>query len=77
MHVYPNPVKHGNGFTLTLPDDAMVRVDIVNALGVVVQTLYATSEKTVNYVAPNITGVYTLRITIEGEGTYTRKLVVK
>ena len=53
-----------------------VRIEIVNILGAVVETMSVTSLQTA-LKAPNAVGVYTLRITAEGKGTCCRKLVVK
>ena len=76
VKVYPNPVHAGNRFSMSLSGDVtdIVRVEIINSLGVV-ETLRATSLQTLT--APNVAGVYTLRITVEGKGTIVRKLVVK
>ena len=52
-----------------------VQVEIINALGTVVETRRAASLQTIT--APETAGVYTLRITVEGKGTCYRKLVVE
>ena len=78
VQVYPNPVNAGERFSIDVADDVKnpVRVEIVNALGV--ETLRATSVQTpAQLTAPATAGVYTLRITVEGKGTFVRKLVVK
>ena len=74
IQVFPNPVERGQRVTLGLSGEETIemRIDIVNALGVVVETRRATSLQ-----APNVPGIYTLRITVEGQGTCYRKLVVK
>ena len=76
VRVYPNPVNAGEQFIVGLANDvtAPVRVEIINTLGVV-ETLRATSLQTIT--APNVAGVYTLRITVDGERTSIHKLVVK
>ena len=79
INVFPNPVSRGERFSLGLPAVETLRatsVQIVNALGDVVETLLATSVPA-HITAPNVAGVYTLRITVEGKGTCYRKLVVK
>ena len=75
VQVYPNPVNRGERFSINIANDVKspVSVEIINALGV--ETLRATSVHTIT--APNVPGVYTLRITVEGKGTIIRKLVVK
>ena len=78
VKVYPNPVNVGERFSIGVAnvETYPVHVEIVNALGV--ETLRATSVQTpVSMVAPVTSGVYTLRITVEGKGTVVKKLVVK
>jgi hypothetical protein len=77
ISVFPNPVGRGEVLNMVMPTDntGELCVEIINALGVVVETLRATSVQTI--AAPNVAGVYTLRITVEGKGTYYRKLVVR
>ena len=72
--MFPNPVGKGQTFNVGLADGEIgeAQVDVINALGVVVETRRATSLQ-----APNVPGVYTLRITVEGMGTCYRKLVVE
>ena len=48
------------------------QVDVMNALGVIVESRRAPSLQ-----APNAPGVYTLRITVEGKGICYRRLVVE
>ncbi len=76
LQVYPNPVSNGENFSLSLPENYKARVEIVNALGTVLSS-ETTTKTAASIKAPNTAGVYTLRITVEGSGTYTRKLVVK
>ena len=77
LQVYPNPVEHGQTVSLGFADaeTGEVRVEIVNAHGMVVETILAPSVQTI--VAPNVAGVYMLRVTVEGKGTCYRKLVVR
>jgi len=76
LHVFPNPVARGEQFTLGLTANEIgkVQIEIINALGVV-ETWRAASVQTIT--APDVAGVYTLRITVEGKGTCYRKLVVR
>jgi len=76
LQVYPNPVAPGQRISITLPIGSKVRVETVNALGAIVSTETSTKAP-VSILAPNISGVYTLRITVDGKGTYCRKLVVE
>jgi hypothetical protein len=76
LQVFPNPVEHGQTVSLGKTDElGMVQVEIIDALGTAVETRRATSLQTI--IAPNVAGVYTLRITVEGKGTCYRKLVVR
>jgi hypothetical protein len=77
LHVFPNPVARGENVSLgqTEYETGEMQIEIINALGVVVETLRATSVQTIT--APDVAGVYTLRITVEGKGTCYRKLVVR
>jgi hypothetical protein len=76
VKVYPNPVKRGEQFSIGLSGDVtdLVSVEIVNTLGVV-ETVHVTSRQT--FTVPDVAGVYTLRITVEGRGTVVKKLIVK
>ena len=51
-----------------------VCVEIINILGMV-EKQYHTPIQTIT--SPNTAGVYTLRITVKGKGTYCQKLVVR
>ena len=76
VYLYPNPVEHGQKVSIGSDvETGEMQVEIVNALGAVVETLSATSLQTIT--APNVAGVYTLRLTVEGKGTCYRKLVVR
>ena len=77
LQIFPNPVERGQKVSLGFNDMEMseVQVEIINALGSVVETRRATSLQTIT--APETAGVYTLRITVEGKGMCYRKLIVK
>jgi hypothetical protein len=76
LQVFPNPVERGQILTLGMTDEiGEVQVEIIDALGSVVETRRATSLQTIT--APQVAGVYMLRITVEGKGTCYRKLVVR
>ena len=74
IQVFPNPVERGQTFNIGMTDveTGEAQVEIINALGVVVETRRATSLQ-----APTVSGVYTLRVTVEGQGTCYRKLIVR
>ena len=75
--LYPNPVSAGHLFQIELPAESKgARVSIINALGSVVSTtdLYA---KPATLRAPDVPGVYTVRVMTGKQGSYCRKLIVK
>ena len=77
LQVYPNPVECGQTVSLGFnnAETGKVQVEIINALGVV-ETRFIASQNTA-IKAPNMPGVYTLRITVEGKGICYRRLVVR
>ncbi len=78
LQVFPNPVSRGANVSLGMTEDTSgeVQVEIVNALGAVLSV--ETSTKLPSSIkAPEVSGVYTLRITLKGKGTCHRKLVVR
>ena len=79
IQVFPNPVERGQTFNIGMTDAEIgeAQVDVINALGVVLETQSIVSLQYGTVKAPNVPGVYTLRITVEGKGTCYRKLVVK
>ena len=76
--VFPNPVARGERFSIDLGGSTTqpVRVEIVDALGEVTRSLTSVQHP-VSIVAPAVSGVYLLRITVEGKGTVVRKLIVR
>ena len=78
IHLFPNPVDKGQAFSIGLSTEEVgaVRVDIVNALGVVLSTKTST-RLPASLKAPSASGVYMLKITVEGKGTFYRRLIVR
>ena len=78
VYAYPNPVEHGQCFSLgyTASIQAPMRVEIINALGatIAVQTF---DKMPSAIVAPDVPGIYMIRITVDGKECLMRKLVVK
>ena len=76
LHAYPNPVVHGQTFSLSLDDSetGAVNIEIIDALGATVETRHARSLQAIT--APNVSGVYTLRITEKGKCVRYTKLIV-
>jgi hypothetical protein len=76
IRVFPNPVARGENVRLSTMDEiGEAQIEIINALGQVVDTQRATCLQTI--AAPSVAGVYMLRVTAEGKGTCYRKLVVR
>ena len=77
LTVFPNPVERGGIISLGANyDESEVRVEIINVLGTVVYSKTA-SRMPECIAAPQVSGVYTLRITAKGEDTCYRKLIVR
>jgi hypothetical protein len=78
VQVYPNPVNHGEQFSICLAETEarLVRVEIVNTLGAIVSAVTST-KLPASLVAPETTGVYTVKILVDNKAVYCRKLVVR
>ena len=80
ISVFPNPVACGENVSLGIADDfgSKVRVEIINAVGMVVDTRIISSLHSAPLLkAPDTAGIYTVRVTGEDKGTYCRKLIVR
>lgn len=77
INVYPNPVARGEMLNIGMAAEDLghARVEIVNTLGMTVSSVYAPSVQTI--AVPQTAGVYLLRVTMEGKGTYSQKIVVR
>ena len=77
VNVYPNPVGRGQQVRLGLGAETTgkVQVEIINAMGVVVESRRASLLQEVT--APSVAGIYTLRITAESGDVCYKKLVVR
>ena len=74
--LYPNPVPAGHVFQLVLPTESKgARVSIINTFGSVISTtdLY---DKPATLRAPDVPGVYMVRVVTGKQGIYCRKLIV-
>ena len=78
VKVYPNPVNCGEQFSIGLAETEarLVRVEIVNTLGAIVSAVTST-KLPASLVAPETTGVYTVKILVDNKVAYCRKLVVR
>lgn len=70
--VYPNPVNAGGYLTIEAADNQSVYVEIFNTLGAVVAT-----ENTNRIMVPETSGIYMLKVTVDGNATQIVKLLVK
>ena len=77
LRVYPNPIKAGERFSIGMNAEskAPVRVEIVNALGVIV-SVETSTQAPASIKAPETVGIYTLKISCE-KGTCYSKLIVR
>ena len=74
-HVYPNPVQNGGNFSIGLTTDCEVRVEIFNAAGELVKA-ESNAKSPVSITAPNVAGVYTLRIITNSKSVCHKRLIV-
>lgn len=76
--IYPNPVERGALFSIDLSTDKAesIMVEVINALGETVSALRS-SQTPIVVKAPNVSGVYTVRLVVEGKGSYSQKLIVR
>lgn len=80
LEVYPNPVQHGETFSIGMAEakEGSAHVEIVNALGVTVESVNCASmREATSFKAPVEPGVYTVRISVNGEVTGVHKLLVR
>ena len=76
LQVFPNPVERGSMITIGKVEESdEVRVEIMNALGAVLSTETST-RLPANIKAPEVPGVYMLRISSKGRGIRYVKLIV-
>lgn len=76
--VYPNPIDRGTMFSVDLSTNkaGSVKVEIVNALGETVSAVRS-NQHPISVKAPNVVGVYMVRIIIDDKVSYCQKLIVK
>lgn len=77
LKAYPNPVERGGLLSVEIPDDrGEVTVFLYNTIGKVIQT-FKTSSKKVEFNAPDISGIYLLRVVEQQKVIAVEKIVVK
>ena len=78
LKVYPNPVSRGAVFTVDMPatEQSEVSVILYNTVGKVIQTLKTTDAK-VELNAPEISGIYLLRIVEKQKVIAVEKIIVR
>lgn len=76
LNVFPNPVSKGQMITLSIPANREnLKVQIINALGVVVRTENLIGEE-LNMAANLTPGVYTIKIVSRDKQLYIKKLII-
>ena len=77
LKAYPNPIDRGALLTIEMPGDrGELTVFLYNTVGKVVQTL-KTSNQTVQFNAPDVSGIYLLRFVEKQKVIAVEKIVVK
>ena len=77
--VYPNPIAKGALLTVEMPttdDRVEITVILYNPVGKVIHTV-KTTDKTVEFNAPEISGIYLLRLVEKQKVIAVEKIVVK
>ena len=75
---YPNPIERGALLTVEMPtsEHSELTVVLYNTVGKVIHT-FRTTNKTVEFNAPNVSGIYLLRIVEKQNVVAIEKIVVK
>jgi hypothetical protein len=77
LKAYPNPVERSATITIEIPDDrGEVTLILYNTVGKVIHTVI-TSNKKVEFQAPEISGIYLLRSVERQKVFAVEKIVVK
>jgi hypothetical protein len=77
LKTYPNPINRGALLTIEMPGDRdEMTVFLYNTVGKVIQT-FKTSDKKVEFNAPDISGIYLLRFVEKQKVVAVEKIVVK
>lgn len=76
--LYPNPVAKGENckVEMLVNGSENATIEIIDVLGSVI-SVKNVHQQPVSITAPGTAGVYTVRITVEGQGSHCRKLIVK
>jgi len=77
LTVYPNPVDRGALLTIEIPEDRDEMIILLyNTVGKVIQS-YKTSNKKIEFNAPEISGIYLLRFIEKQKVIAVEKIIVK
>ncbi len=77
LKAYPNPVDRGSLLTIEMPDGKdELTIFLYNTVGKVIQT-FKTSDKKVEFNAPDVSGIYLLRFVEKQKVIAVEKIVVK
>ncbi len=75
LSVYPNPANANELFSITLPTESEARIEIVDLMGAVMSAKMVQGSTMVK--APEMPGMYMVKVVFGSKGTYTYKLVVE
>jgi len=77
MKVYPNPLERGVLMTVELPDNNSEKTIVLyNTVGKVIQT-FKTSNNKITFHAPEVSGIYLLRLVEKQKVVSVEKIIVK
>ncbi len=77
MKAYPNPIGRGSLLTIEMPNDrGELTIFMYNTVGKVIQT-FKTSDKKLEFNAPDVSGIYLLRFVEKQKVIAVEKIVVK
>ena len=75
--VYPNPIERGALITIEIPSDYReITIVVFNTVGKEIQQL-KTSDKKVEFIAPDVSGLYFLRFIEKQKVIAVEKIVIK
>jgi len=77
LKVFPNPVERGATLTIEIPDGREeLSLFLYNTVGKMIHTVI-TSDKRIEFQAPDVTGIYLLRVVEKQKVIAVERIVVK
>lgn len=76
VRLFPNPVSKGDRFEIDLPNETELKVEIINTLGMTV-LVESTIDQPASFIAPDVSGVYMVKVIAKDKCNCICKLVVK